>query len=80
MPSYGVSLLSGRLDSTTITDLAKDQIDHLTALTFHYGQSHSKEIEYSAAVARSLGVPQVLATSKSGTLLLVANTAARLQN
>ena len=60
MPSYGVSLLSGGLDSTTVTALAKNQIDHLTALTFHYGQSHSKEVECAAAVARSLGVPQEL--------------------
>ncbi|MCI0811906.1 MAG: 7-cyano-7-deazaguanine synthase, partial [Chloroflexi bacterium] len=44
MPSYGVSLLSGGLDSTTVTVLAKEKTDHLTALTFHYGQSHSKEV------------------------------------
>ena len=35
MPSYGVSLLSGGLDSTTVTALAKGKNDHLTALTFH---------------------------------------------
>ena len=58
MPSYGVSLLSGGLDSTTVTALAKGKIDHLTALTFHYGQTHSKEVDCAAAVARLLGVPQ----------------------
>jgi len=60
MPSYGVSLLSGGLDSTTVTALAKGKTDHLTALTFHYGQSHSKEVDCAAEVARSLGVPQEL--------------------
>ena len=60
MPSYGVSLLSGGLDSTTVTALAKSKTDHLTALTFHYGQSHSKEVDCAAEVARSLGVTQKL--------------------
>ncbi len=60
MPSYGVSLLSGGLDSTTVTALAKSKTDHLTALTFHYGQSHSKEVNCAAEVARSLGVTQEL--------------------
>ena len=60
MPSYGVSLLSGGLASTTVTALAKSKTDHLTALTFHYGQSHSKEVDCAAEVARSLGVRQEL--------------------
>ena len=60
MPSYGESLLSGGLDSTTVTALAKRKTDHLTALTFHYGQSHSKEVDCAAEVARSLGVTQEL--------------------
>ena len=60
MPSSGVSLLSGGLDSTTVTALAKSKTDHLTALTFHYGQSHSKEVDCAAEVARSLGVTQEL--------------------
>jgi len=29
MPSYGISLLSGGLDSTTVTALAKGKTDHL---------------------------------------------------
>ena len=60
MPSYGVSLLSGGLDATTATAFDKDKTDHLTALTFHYGQSHSKEVECAAEVARSIGVAQEL--------------------
>ena len=60
MPSYGISLLSGGLDSTTVTALAKGKTDHLTALTFHYGQSHSKEVDCAAAVAQSIDVEQEL--------------------
>ncbi|MBC8281945.1 MAG: 7-cyano-7-deazaguanine synthase, partial [Chloroflexi bacterium] len=60
MPSYAVSLLSGGLDSTTVTALAKGNTDQLTALTFHYGQSHSKEVDCAANVAQSIGVEQEL--------------------
>lgn len=60
MPSYGISLLSGGLDSTTVTSYAKGRVDHLTAVTFHYGQSHSKEVDCAADVARSLGIHQEL--------------------
>ncbi|MDA0262924.1 MAG: 7-cyano-7-deazaguanine synthase QueC [Chloroflexi bacterium] len=60
MPSYGISLLSGGLDSTTVTAFAKDRTDHLSALTFHYGQVHSKEVYCAEAVARSLAIPQEL--------------------
>ena len=37
MPSYGVTLLSGGLDSTTVLAYAKGKVDHMSALTFHYG-------------------------------------------
>ena len=36
------------------------KVDLVTALTFHYGQSHSKEVECAADVARSIGVTQEL--------------------
>ena len=60
MPSYAVSLLSGGMDSTTVTTLAKAKTDHLTALTFHYGQNHSKEVDRAAEIARCLDVHQEL--------------------
>ena len=60
MTRYGVTLLSGGLDSTTVTQYARDRVDHMTALTFHYGQTHSKEVDCAAAVAETLGVPQEL--------------------
>ena len=60
MPSYAVSLLSGGLDSTTVTTLAKEKTDHLTALTFHYGQTHSIEVDRAAEIAQALDISQEL--------------------
>ena len=57
MPSYGVTLLSGGLDSTTVAVLARGQTDHLTALTFHYGQAHSRELDSAKEIAGLLGIP-----------------------
>ena len=56
MTSYGITLLSGGLDSTTVTAYAKERVEHLTALTFHYGQTHSKEVECAEYVAGLMGV------------------------
>ena len=56
MPSYGVTLLSGGLDSTTVAAYAKERVDHLWAITFHYGQSNAKEVECAARVAVLLGI------------------------
>ena len=60
MVSYGVSLLSGGLDSTIVTAYARTVTDHLTALTFCYGQSHSKEVECARKVAQVIGVQHQL--------------------
>ncbi len=61
MPTrYGVSLLSGGLDSTVVTAYAAARTDRLTALTFHYGQSHSKETACAKEVADALGIPNRL--------------------
>ena len=60
MTSFGVSLLSGGLDSTTVTAYARDRVDHLTSLTFHYGQVHSKEVDCAAQVAAIMGVENKL--------------------
>ena len=51
MSSYGVTLLSGGLDSTTVTSMAMTQVDHLSSITFHYGQTHSKEVECAKRIA-----------------------------
>lgn len=56
MVRYGVTLLSGGLDSTTVTAYARHETDDLAALTFLYGQSHSKEVECARKIAEVLGV------------------------
>ena len=56
MPSYAVTLLSGGLDSTTVAAYAKDRVDVMSALTFRYGQSHAKEVDCAARVARIMGI------------------------
>ena len=60
MPTYSLTLLSGGLDSTTVTAYAVGRSDHLTALTFHYGQTHGKEVGCAARVASVLGVDHKL--------------------
>ena len=60
MGTFGVTLLSGGLDSTTVTAYAKDRVEHLTALTFHYGQTHSKEVECAQRIAGLLGIQHKL--------------------
>ena len=60
MPHYAVSLLSGGLDSTTVTAYAKDQVDHLSAITFYYGQTHSREVDCAAQIAGIMGIQHEL--------------------
>ena len=60
MPSYGVTLLSGGLDSTTVATYAKDRVDNMSAITFHYGQSHSREVDCAARIAGILGIEHKL--------------------
>ena len=60
MTSFGLSLLSGGLDSTTVTVYAKDKVDRLTALTFLYGQTHSKETDCARQIAGMLDVDHSL--------------------
>ena len=56
MTTFGVSLLSGGLDSTTVTTYARERTDRLTALTFRYGQAHSKEVRCAEKIAALLEV------------------------
>jgi 7-cyano-7-deazaguanine synthase len=60
MVSYGVTLLSGGLDSTTVTAYAQTVTTKLTALTFYYGQSHSKEVECARQIAGIMGIDHQL--------------------
>ena len=56
MTSFGVTLLSGGLDSTTVTAYAKGRVNNLTALTFNYGQAHSKEVECARRIASMMNI------------------------
>ncbi len=56
MPSYGVILLSGGLDSTTVAAYAKHHVDNILAITFHYGQSHAKEVDCAVRIAGIMGI------------------------
>lgn len=60
MPHYAVSLLSGGLDSTTVTVYAKTRVDHLSTITFHYGQTHSREVDCAEQIAGIIGVENEL--------------------
>ena len=50
-----VVLLSGGLDSATVLGLAVSEGFRSYALTFRYGQRHSREIEAAERIANSLG-------------------------
>ncbi len=56
MSRYGITLLSGGLDSTTVTTFARSEVDHLSAITFYYGQTHSKEVGCAERIAKELDV------------------------
>ena len=56
MPSYAVTLLSGGLDSTTVAAYARGLVDNMSAITFHYGQSHSKEVDCAVRIAGIMGL------------------------
>jgi 7-cyano-7-deazaguanine synthase len=53
-----VVLLSGGLDSATVLALARRDGFECHALSVHYGQRHSSELEAAARVARALGAAQ----------------------
>lgn len=59
-PVKAVVLLSGGLDSTTV--LAKTLADgyEATALSFRYGQRHSRELDSAKAVAAHYGVKHIV--------------------
>ena len=58
LPPTAVVLVSGGLDSTTVLAIAQREGFALHALTFHYGQRHSLEIDAATRIARSAGVRQ----------------------
>ncbi len=57
-----VVLLSGGLDSTTAAAIAKAEGFELYAISFSYGQRHSREIECARMVGERLGVARHVVT------------------
>jgi 7-cyano-7-deazaguanine synthase len=51
-----VILLSGGLDSATAAAIAKSEGFQLYAISFSYGQRHSKELECAQEIGKALGV------------------------
>jgi 7-cyano-7-deazaguanine synthase len=55
-PKKAVVLLSGGLDSSTTLAIARSEGYELYALSFRYGQRHTREVEAAAGIARLIGV------------------------
>jgi len=55
-----VVLFSGGLDSTTCLSIAKVEGFDPIALSFHYGQRHTNEIECAALIASAAGVEHLI--------------------
>jgi 7-cyano-7-deazaguanine synthase len=55
-----VVLLSGGLDSSTVLAIARSEGYELYALSFRYGQRHSRELESAGQIARVIGVEKHL--------------------
>lgn len=53
-----VLIYSGGMDSTTLLYYLLHQNYQIKALSFNYGQRHSKELTAAAAICRRMGVPQ----------------------
>ncbi len=58
--SKAVVLLSGGLDSTTVAAVAIADGREVTALSFRYGQRHTRELGSAAAVAQYYGIDHVV--------------------
>jgi 7-cyano-7-deazaguanine synthase len=56
--SRAVVLLSGGLDSATVLALAREQGHSTYALSVHYGQRHSSELDAATEVAAALGAAE----------------------
>ena len=60
MTKKAVVLLSGGLDSATTAAIAKSEGYELYAISFDYGQRHSRELDSARAVAKSLGANHLI--------------------
>ncbi|ENN96304.1 exsB protein [Methanocaldococcus villosus KIN24-T80] len=56
-----VSILSGGLDSTVATMIAKEEYDEVTAITFNYGQkAFKREVSAAKKICEILGIKHVI--------------------
>lgn len=55
-----VIIISGGIDSTTLLYKALSEKQQVYAISFNYGQKHSKELLMARGVTRGLGVPHVV--------------------
>ena len=55
--SGALGVFSGGQDSTTCLFWAKKHFDEVHALSFFYGQKHSRELDAARAIAKEAGVP-----------------------
>jgi 7-cyano-7-deazaguanine synthase len=64
--------MSGGLDSTVALAIAKENEEHVTGITFQYGQRHLKELEAAKAIANHYGIMHVVTevTLGSGGVLM----------
>lgn len=71
----GAVILSGGMDSTALTYLLNASGSKLKAISFNYGQKHSKELEYAHSTCDDLNIPHdVIDVSFLGGLLKSALT------
>lgn len=60
MDKRALVILSGGMDSTTLLHYVKEKGFNIHALTFHYGQRHSKEIGMAAKTCEKLKIPHTI--------------------
>ena len=65
-PNKAVVVFSGGQDSTTCLFWAKKKYDEVIALSFNYGQRHSKELECAKKICKEHGVEHHI--SRYGTI------------
>jgi len=74
MPEKVVVIYSGGMDSFTLLNLAIARGNKVYALSFNYGQKHSKELHYAQKVCDDLGVPHKIVDITSINQLLLGSS------
>lgn len=84
MNKKSICLISGGLDSCVTAFLAKDQGYDIYALSFRYGQRHSKELSCAKKIAQSVGAKEHIIfdvnLSTFGESALLASSSKKISN